>query len=271
MTWFKVDDTLAFHAKVVAAGNPAMGLWVRAGAWAAQQLTDGFVPSHMVKSLGTPRQASTLVSAGLWVQADGGFRFHDWNDAERQPTRQEVEDKRQAWREKKREQRAKGSAKSARDLQGRFSVPGGQIEESPGESPGVSPLSRPVPSRPITTSQSERGSSVAREDEPPPLETSVPRHVLPSTWGPTTAHQAYAMERGVDINHELRQFRSNCRSKRTTSVDWDAEFDKWLGNARAPATGQRRSTDDKVRAGLSLAARLAAEEQATATTPQIGA
>lgn len=31
MPWFKVDDTLALHGKVVAAGNPAMGLWVRAG------------------------------------------------------------------------------------------------------------------------------------------------------------------------------------------------------------------------------------------------
>jgi len=43
MPWFKVDDTLAFHAKVVAAGNAAMGLWVRAGAHSMQQLTDGFI------------------------------------------------------------------------------------------------------------------------------------------------------------------------------------------------------------------------------------
>ena len=41
MTWFRVDDTLAMHPKVYAAGNAAMGLWVRAGAWSMQQLTDG--------------------------------------------------------------------------------------------------------------------------------------------------------------------------------------------------------------------------------------
>lgn len=33
MSWFKVDDHLAFHRKTLAAGNEAMGLWVRAGSW----------------------------------------------------------------------------------------------------------------------------------------------------------------------------------------------------------------------------------------------
>ena len=47
MSWFKVDDQLAFNAKIVAAGNEAMGLWVRAGSWSAAQLTNGFIPEHM--------------------------------------------------------------------------------------------------------------------------------------------------------------------------------------------------------------------------------
>lgn len=29
MAWFKVDDQFAFNAKVMAAGNEAIGLWVR--------------------------------------------------------------------------------------------------------------------------------------------------------------------------------------------------------------------------------------------------
>ena len=52
MPWFRVDDNLGFHHKVIAAGNPAMGLWVRAGSVCASQLTDGFVPDHMIASLG---------------------------------------------------------------------------------------------------------------------------------------------------------------------------------------------------------------------------
>lgn len=95
MTWFKVDDTFAFHRKVVAAGLPALGLWVRAGAWCAQTLTDGVVPEHMVSALsdGQPELAQCLVRAGLWHPVKGGgFAFHQW--AEYQPTRASVEHKR---------------------------------------------------------------------------------------------------------------------------------------------------------------------------------
>ena len=53
MPWFRVDDTFSHHAKVMAAGNAAIGLWVRAGAWSMQQLTDGFIPTHVAKQLGS--------------------------------------------------------------------------------------------------------------------------------------------------------------------------------------------------------------------------
>lgn len=90
MTWFYVDDNLAFHRKVVAAGNAAMGLWVRAGSWSCQQLTDGHVPDHMVAVLGTPSQARRLVAVGLWVAVQGGFQFHQWAGEGRQRTRDQV-------------------------------------------------------------------------------------------------------------------------------------------------------------------------------------
>jgi len=86
--WFKVDDTLAFHTKTLAAGNAAMGLWVRAGAWSMQTLTDGFVPAALARQLGTAREAQRLVDAGLWDVYKGGFRFHEWG--ERQPTADDV-------------------------------------------------------------------------------------------------------------------------------------------------------------------------------------
>ena len=105
MPWFKVDDNLGFHHKVIAAGNPAMGLWVRAGSICAQQLTDGFVPDHMVAILGTTGQAKRLVSAGLWDRARGGYRFHGW--AERQPSKASVEAERAAAADRMRQYRAK--------------------------------------------------------------------------------------------------------------------------------------------------------------------
>ena len=88
MPWFKVDDTLAFHTKTLAAGNAAMGLWVRAGAWSMQTLTDGFIPDSLARQLGTPKQARDLVAAGLWDKAPGGYQFHEWGD--RQPTAADV-------------------------------------------------------------------------------------------------------------------------------------------------------------------------------------
>jgi hypothetical protein len=100
MTWFRVDDSLAFHAKTVAAGNVAMGLWVRAGAWCSQQLTDGLVPAHMLPALGArPAHATALVEAGLWVRDEGGYAFHDWLDC--QPAASEVQAERAAKHEAK--------------------------------------------------------------------------------------------------------------------------------------------------------------------------
>lgn len=107
MTWFKVDDNLAFHPKAVMAGNAAMGLWVRSGSWVAQQLTDGFVPLDIVRSIGSGGQSEKLVEAGLWLPCGKGFEFHEWAAPGRQPTRAQVEQKRetaakrlQKWREK---------------------------------------------------------------------------------------------------------------------------------------------------------------------------
>lgn len=163
MPWFKVDDTLAFHAKVVVAGNAAMGLWVRAGAWSAQQLTDGFVPDHMVLMLGNRGQAKALVGAGLWVQGEGGYWFHQWAENGRQPTREEVETKREEWRNKKRQQR--------RGTSGEYVSPGDSQRDSPedkSETPSGSPtvrdaraLSRPVPTRPMSVVQ-----PVVEDEEP---------------------------------------------------------------------------------------------------------
>jgi hypothetical protein len=105
MPWFLVDDGFAFHRKVVAAGNAALGLWVRAGSWCARELTDGFVPDHMLTALGTRPQAKRLVAVGLWERVDGGYRFWQWNDPGRQPTRNQVEQKRAAARERMRKVR----------------------------------------------------------------------------------------------------------------------------------------------------------------------
>ncbi|MGH3500739.1 MAG: hypothetical protein ACRDQA_07555 [Nocardioidaceae bacterium] len=106
MPWFRVDDSLGHHTKAIAAGNAALGLWVRAGAWSAQQLTDGYIPNHVLRSLGTRQQAQKLVDAGLWIRTTDGHLFHQWDD--RQPSRAATEKKRQAWRDRQNKRREKG-------------------------------------------------------------------------------------------------------------------------------------------------------------------
>jgi len=106
VTWFKVDDQLAFHPKVIQAGNSAMGLWVRAGSWCGAHLTGGELPTHMIRTLGAQtRDAKRLVEVGLWESTSGGYRFRDWD--EYQPTKDQVEAKREADRERQRRHRSK--------------------------------------------------------------------------------------------------------------------------------------------------------------------
>lgn len=98
MAWGKVDDNMAFHPKVVQAGNEAMGLWVRALSWSMSILSDGYVPAGMVSAFNGDRSAQKLVDAGLWMQVDDGFQFKDW--AEYQPTKEQVLSDRAAAKER---------------------------------------------------------------------------------------------------------------------------------------------------------------------------
>lgn len=111
MPWFKVDDTLSFHAKTVAAGNAAIGLWVRAGSWSMQTLSDGFIPLQIARQMGTPTEIRRLVDAGLWDEKDDGYVFHEWD--QRQPSRVQVNADREAAR--LRQQRGREAAKKRRD------------------------------------------------------------------------------------------------------------------------------------------------------------
>lgn len=109
MPWFQVEDNLAFHPKVQRAGNSAMGLWVRAGSWSMQNLTDGCIPHDIAAFLGSSKDAARLVDVGLWYQKDDGYEFHDW--LVRQRSRGKVEADREAAK-----QRRKKAAEKAQKM-----------------------------------------------------------------------------------------------------------------------------------------------------------
>lgn len=82
MVWFKVDDSFNQHPKVLAAGIGAVGLWTLAGSWSSANLTNGFVPDHVLARLTAdgPALAQELALVGLWKRTRGGYLFHDWAD-----------------------------------------------------------------------------------------------------------------------------------------------------------------------------------------------
>lgn len=98
MPWFNVEDNLCFHPKAITAGNAAVGLWVRAGSWSMQTLTDGEVPTEIARAIGTAADAKRLVKAGLWIPKDDGYVFHEW--VGRQRSRVRVEADREAARQR---------------------------------------------------------------------------------------------------------------------------------------------------------------------------
>lgn len=110
---FFVDD--AFHDSPEVQRIPlehraaAVGLWTLAGAWSRHGLRDGFVPDFMIPSFGgTTELAEILCDGGklaLWRRRRGGYLFLNW--AKWQDTRESVEQKRAAWKERQSRSRSK--------------------------------------------------------------------------------------------------------------------------------------------------------------------
>lgn len=78
MTWFKVDDKISFHAKVLKAKNAAFGAWVRIGAWCAERETDGVIPFEAAVLMASPEELATLVKVELLHELEEGFQVHDY-------------------------------------------------------------------------------------------------------------------------------------------------------------------------------------------------
>lgn len=137
MPWFKVDDSFHSHPKVLAAPPAALGLWVVAGSWSGANLSDGFVPDHVLPRLlpDSATLAQQLVAVGLWKRTRGGYRFHDWSEFN--PKRDDVEQERKAARERMRKLRS--DRKAARH------APDGSAEQQANVRPVFATPTRPDP------------------------------------------------------------------------------------------------------------------------------
>lgn len=84
MAWFNADDKMHSHPKSRAAGLEAIGLWLLAGTYCTDYLTDGAVPLWFVESWPRGKQlALKLIKSGFW-EADGeDFQFLSWGEYQR--------------------------------------------------------------------------------------------------------------------------------------------------------------------------------------------
>jgi hypothetical protein len=268
MPWFKVDDNLAFHAKTMLAGNAAMGLWVRAGSWSSQQLTDGHIPSHIIAALGTHAQAGKLVSSGLWDFAEGGYQFHQWT--ERQPNSAAVKAERFAARERMADLRAKKKgvkkaspqvSDSGSDEQPRtFDRSSENVQES-FALPDPVPVPVPTQSRPKTntSASAERdfekfwdayGKKTARADALRAFKKALKKTDAETLIRAAEEHLAWHHLPGNDP-----KFLPHA-SKWLNGERWNDER-----AARRPAAAPISKAEERMRANLAVVAELEAMEQ----------
>lgn len=116
MPWFALDDGFDTHPKVRRAGNAAIGVFVRLGAYAARHLTEGRLDGSLVRDYGTPATVKKLVTVGLLhpaghdcprceQPAEDGYVIHDFLDYNR--SRKQIESSREAGRKRQQKGRAR--------------------------------------------------------------------------------------------------------------------------------------------------------------------
>ncbi|MBP2341055.1 hypothetical protein JOF41_007309 [Saccharothrix coeruleofusca] len=270
MTWFRVDDKFAEHAKVRRLAKdrvPAVGLWTLCGVWCADNLSDGFVPEEVVRRHDPRlRLAKRLVEVTLWreVEREGefGYEFHEWS--EHQPTRDEVITKRQKTAAKVRAWRAKKAAQEGE--QDEPEINGNEVR-NPVTNPVSNPPRNPAPdpTRPdLSTSPngevppSLRSGGTRAKPTPKPKKTATP---IPDDFTPTPEMIAWARENTPNVGRtETDDFIDYWRSKggkEAEKADWPATWRRWMRRCqkefeqrRPPrVVGAQRSTTSERVAG----------------------
>lgn len=146
MPWFNVDDQMHSHPKVLAAGNAAIGLWARLGSYCSAYATEGFIPTEIVHAYGKKTERNNLITAGMLVPENGGYRLHDYLDYNRD--REQIESAREQARERKRRQRERQKQSEGHGV-------------TPGVTDGGShtPQAKPSQAKPTTTSSPTSAAS----------------------------------------------------------------------------------------------------------------
>lgn len=219
MAWGKVDDNLAFHPKVIQAGNEAMGLWVRSLSWSMQVLSDGHVPTGMVSAFNGDDAAKKLVDAGLWITVDGGFQFRDW--AEYQPTKEHVLAERANAKERMTRIRGrKSSVIQANFNDGSENVRANKQRTNGEHHPSVrAKFGDPDPTRPEDSKESLKGAKRAQR-----IPTDFQITLEMTEWAKLTVP-------GLDIKSHTGMFTdywASASGANASKLDWVKAWQVWM-------------------------------------------
>lgn len=249
MAWFRVDDQFGSNPKVMQiprqVRKECLGLWLLAGVWSAQHLTDGRVPEYMLEELGTDMShRDRLVTVGLWSETGDGIAFNDWGDY--QPSRAEVMAKREAervrkeqWRAKKAESRGKVTDASRRDTDGTDASVRAESALPDPTRPDPAPIKEEVAK--ATSSLSKRGTRIDPAWIPDQDLINQMRDECP----------------GVDLEAEHKIFIDYWIAQpgqKGVKVDWAATWRNWMRRKRAdgarpaPVSRQKPTAGDRMRA-----------------------
>lgn len=180
MTWVRIDETFATHPKVVAAGNAAVGLWLRCLTWSASQLTDGVIPDAIARMYGPAKDMNRLAEVGLWRKDGNAWVIPDY--LEYQPSAEQVREQRRDRHEAKvRAGRIGGLQKAANRLAG----------------------TQQTPSTPVAEGLANRSPDPTRPDPTPVTDSLPPLQV--SRIGPTMVgwvSQPYEDALDLAVEHE---------------------------------------------------------------------
>lgn len=228
MPWFKIDDSAYSHPKFRRAGNAALGLWLRCGAYSAQHLLEGRVPKDIAKDFGTGPQAARLVAVGLWHEhghdcprcpavAEGDYLIHDFFEGGRNSTRAQVEASRKAATERQAKARA-AAAEGAKTQKSEPKV--GANRTANGSRIASEPSSNRTPTETQFQDSAAGHDDLSQRDG---LNGVTPSHTMP--------HQTAVLPNGSTAGMQeptpydtLGDLKRACSAAGLQAVAWDLSF-----------------------------------------------
>lgn len=237
--WFYVDDAFANSKPVMALDrslrNEAIGLWVRCGAWSAQEETDGRVPLDTVKSFdGTPRLIRALhEQAGLWGGENLEISPDSWRDS------REISFKNwEKWQKTRAENIAKRKADAARQAshrrakKGRNFVPESEVPSADTETSHCD-TNRDSDPDVNGSANSRHGVSHSAPTQTRPDPTLIP---LETSSGGVTSVDAREAPRPQCIRHPHENAKTRCADCKARR-EWD---EAEAARAKADEIAERR-------------------------------